>query len=104
MRKGGVGVVGVYGLWPGVVAMVADADMSCVPCGRYLYGEDCIQAVIEGAPGYEQLTDHEGNPLSVVLWGSEDLHGMHCGWCMEPLCDEHCSCYASFQTGLEGGM
>ena len=56
-----------YGLWPGVVAMVGDAEMYCVPCAKRRYGDGDVQAVIDGSPGYERLTDHEGNPLSVVV-------------------------------------
>lgn len=77
-----------FGLWPGVVAIVGDADMYCVPCAKRLYGERVVQAVIDGAPGYEQATDHEGNPLGVVLCGSEDLRGMCCGVCFTLLDDE----------------
>lgn len=84
-----------FGLWPGVVAIVADAEMYCVPCAKGFYGEEVIEAVIAGEPGYERYTDHEGNPLTVVLRGSESLHTMHCGSmaCRIPLCDEGCSCY-----------
>lgn len=82
-----------YGLWPGVVAIVGDADMYCVPCGKQRYGEEAVQAVIDGAPGYERYTDGEGNSLGVVLRMSEDLHGMYCGACGSRLCDEGCSCY-----------
>jgi len=64
-----------YGLWPGVVAIVGDADGYCVPYAKRRYGADVVQAVIDGLPGYERLTDHEGNPLSVVLYGSEDCAG-----------------------------
>ena len=82
-----------YGMWPGVIALVGDADMACVPCAKQQYGEEAVQAVIDGLPGYERYTDHEGNPLGVVLSGSEDVHGMFCGRCRRPLCDEDCSCY-----------
>jgi hypothetical protein len=77
-----------YGLWPGVVAIVGDADGYCVPCAKRRYGADVVQAVIDGLPGYERLTDHEGNPLSVVLYGSEDLRRMCCGNCFTLLEDE----------------
>jgi len=77
-----------YGLWPGVVAIVGDADMHCVSCAKRLYGDGAIEAVIDGSPGYERLTDHEGNPLGVVLFGSEDLDGMCCGDCFTPLAEE----------------
>src|SRR5258708_6294828 len=82
-----------YGLWPGVVAIVGDADMYCVPCAETRYGSVAVQAVVEGVVGYEQYTDHEGNMLGVVLCGSEDLHGQYCGKCHQPLCDAECSCY-----------
>ncbi|HLG78141.1 MAG TPA: hypothetical protein VKX46_17120 [Ktedonobacteraceae bacterium] len=82
-----------YGLWPGVVAVVADADTYCVSCARRRYGEQAVMAVIDAVPGYEQYTDHESNPLTVVLSGSEDLHGMHCGDCSTCLCDVDCWCY-----------
>ena len=71
-----------YGLWPGVVAIVGDADMYCVPCAKRRYGADVVQAVIDG------LTDQEGNPLSVVLYGSEDVRRMCCGDCFTLLEDE----------------
>jgi len=63
-----------YGLWPGVVAIVGGAAV--------------VQAVIDGLPGYERLTGQEGNPLSVVLYGSEDLRGMCCADCFTLLEDE----------------
>jgi hypothetical protein len=81
-------MVGRFGLWPGVVAMVGDADMYCVPCAKRRYGSLAVQAVIDGSPGYEHFTDQEGNPLSVVLSGSEDLREMCCGDCFLPLDDE----------------
>jgi hypothetical protein len=81
-------MVGRYGLWPGVVSIVGDAEMYCVPCAKRRYGDGVVQAVIDGSPGYERLTDHEGNPLSVVLYGSEDLRGMCCGDCFTLLEDE----------------
>lgn len=81
-------MVARYGLWPGVVAIVGDAEMHCVPCAKRLYGDGAVQAMIDGSPGYEQYTDHEGNPLTVVLYGSEDLRGMCCGECFTPLDEE----------------
>jgi len=77
-----------YGLWPGVVAIVGDADMCCVPCAKRLYGDLAVQSVIDGSPGYERFTDHEDNPLSVVLYGSEDQCSMYCSDCFTPLDDE----------------
>ena len=74
-----------YGLWPGVIAIVGDADMYCVSCAKGLYGERPVQAVIDSIPGFDRYTDHEGNPLGVVLYGSEDLRGMCCGMCFAPL-------------------
>ncbi len=82
-----------YGLWPGVVAIAADADMRCVLCAKRVYGEEAIQAVVDGTPGYECLTDGEGNPFGVVLRGSEDVHAGYCRDCGESLCEEGCSCY-----------
>jgi hypothetical protein len=81
-------MVGRYGLWPGVVAILGDADMYCVPCAKLRYGDDAVEAMIDGSPGYERFTDHEGNPLSIVLYGIEDLRGMRCGDCFTPLEDE----------------
>jgi len=86
------------GLWPGVVAIVADAEMLCVPCAKWRYGAAPVQRVIDGEPGYEQYTDHEGNVLGVVLHGSEDVHGQSRGRCHEPLCDEECRCYQPGQA------
>lgn len=83
-----------YGKWPGVVAIVGDADMCCVSCAKEVYGVVPIQAVIDGERGYERYTDHGRNPLGVVLYGSEDLHGVYCGGgCGTPLCDDECICY-----------
>jgi len=81
-------MVGTYGLWPGVVALAADAEMYCVPCAKRRYGEDAIEAVIDGTPGYERYNDHEGNPFTVVLSGSENLEGMCCGGCFTPFDEE----------------
>ncbi|HEX4206247.1 MAG TPA: hypothetical protein VHZ51_19020 [Ktedonobacteraceae bacterium] len=82
-----------YGKWPGVIAIVADADVYCVPCAKGLYSETTIQAVVDGTPGYEAYQDHEGNPFGVVLRMSEDLHCQYCGCCHSRLCDDTCSCY-----------
>jgi hypothetical protein len=89
-----------HGLWPGVVAVVGDAGMYCVSCAKRRYGEQAVVAVINSVPGYEQYTDHEGNPLTVVLYGSEDIHGMYCGDCSTCLCDDECWCYQT-QEGDE---
>lgn len=86
-------MVGRYGLWPGVVAITADADSYCVPCAMERYGAKRIQAVIDGGPGYDRFTDHEGNPFGAVLHGTADTHGMSCGDCGVLLCDEDCECY-----------
>ncbi len=75
------------GMWPEVVAIVGGADMYCLSCARKRYGEQAIAALIEGRPGYERLTDHEKNPLTVVLDGSEDVQGMCCGNCFLTLDD-----------------
>src|SRR6266566_2930038 len=91
-----------YGKWPGVVSIVGDAELWCVPCVRLLYGEEPVQAVIDGTTGYEQYTDHEGNALGVVLHGSEDVHGMSCGKCSARLCDEECSCYQVDWDAVDG--
>jgi len=82
-----------YGKWPGVVAIVGDADMYCVLCARHIYGEVPIRAAVYGQRGYQQYTDHNRNPLGVVLYGSEDLHGISCGGCGTPLCEDDCICY-----------
>jgi len=92
-RKRG-GVMGErYGLWPGVVALTGDADCYCVPCAMERYGEQVIQAVIDGGPGYDRSTDHEGNLFYAVLYGTADTHGMYCGDCGIAVCDEGCDCY-----------
>jgi hypothetical protein len=92
-----------HGLWPGVVALVGDADLYCVSCARRRYGEQAVLAVVSGTPGYEDYTDHEGNPLTVVLHGSEDLHGMYCGDCSTCLCDDECWCYQTHEAeGITG--
>jgi len=72
--------------------------MYCIPCAKQRYGEVPIQVVIAGERGYEQYTDHSCNPLGVVLYGSEDVHGMYCGGCGTPLCDEDCICYQPDQA------
>ncbi|GHO69781.1 hypothetical protein KSC_086730 [Ktedonobacter sp. SOSP1-52] len=84
-----------YGLWPGVVAIAADANLFCIPCAMRFYGEEVIQAVIAGEPGWQSYTDHEGNPFTPVLRGAEDLHYQYCGGggCTTHLCDEDCRCY-----------
>src|SRR5260221_657123 len=87
-----------YGVWPGVVAIVGDADMYCVPCAKLRYGDEAIETVVGSVPGYEHYTDHENNPLGVVLYGSEDVHGMYCGKCHQQLCDEECTCYKPGQA------
>ena len=92
-------MVARYGLWPGVVALANDADLWCVKCARQRYGRTAVDAVIAGGAGSEQWTDHEGNALSVVLYGLEDLHSTHCGGCSVPLCDEDCSCYGNGEAG-----
>ncbi len=89
----GAAVADRVGLWPGVVAFANDADLWCVQCARRRYGRSAVSMVIDGGAGYEHYTDHEGNPLNVVLCGSTDLHGMYCGSCSTPLCDDDCSCY-----------
>jgi len=84
-----------YGLWPGVVAIVADADMFCVSCAKCLYGDEVIHAVVNGQPGWEQYQDHQGNAFGVVLRGSTDVHTQYCGvpGCGKRLCKEDCGCY-----------
>ena len=91
--KRGGGMVERHGLWPGVVALTGDADGYCVPCAMERYGEQVIQAVIDGGPGYDRYTDREGNPFFVVLYGTAETHGMYCGDCGIPICDEGCDCY-----------
>jgi hypothetical protein len=82
----------VYGKWPGVVAIVADADVRCVLCAKSMYGDEAIQAVVDGTPGYEAYQDREGNAFGVILHGSEDLHCACCGSCWCRLCDDDCPC------------
>lgn len=83
-----------YGLWPGVIALAADADLFCVTCASQVYGTQAVMAVVNGTQGHEQATDHEGNPFTVVLYGSEDLHRQYCGRCHQPLCEDgECWCY-----------
>jgi hypothetical protein len=91
-------MVEVYGRWPGVVAIVGDEEMYCVPCAKGRYGEEAVQAVVDGMPGYERYTDHEGNTLEVVLRGSEDLHTASCRDCGARLCEEDCPCYRHPET------
>src|SRR5579859_5546672 len=84
-------MVSIEGLWPGVAAITADADMHCLDCARSIYGGGVIQVVIDGNPGWDdwkKYADHEGNPFGVVLADSEDLNGEHCGDCGEPLYNE----------------
>jgi len=95
-----------FGKWPGVVAIVGDADMYCVPCAKRLYGEVPIQAVIDGERGYERYTDQSRNPLGAVLYGSEDSHGMYCGGGYgTPLCDDECLSYqpGQYEHGCQYG-
>ncbi|GER82751.1 hypothetical protein KTAU_13880 [Thermogemmatispora aurantia] len=80
------------GLWPGVAAVVGDAALWCLPCADERYGGEVVEALVRGEE-CEGLVDDEGNPLGVVLVGSEDLHGQYCDCCWEPLCDEECVCY-----------
>lgn len=81
-------MVTAYGLWPGVVAVANDADFHCIDCACEIYGHKGIMAVVDGTPGYQQYTDHEGNPFNVVLANSEDAKGQYCGDCGEPLSEE----------------
>lgn len=87
------------GLWPGVVAIVGDADIYCVMCAKNMYGSLEVQAVVDGSPGYERYRDNEGNALGVVLRLSEDLHRQTCRVCRIKLCDEDCFCYSQFGDG-----
>ena len=87
-----IAVVERRGLWPGVVAFANDADLWCVRCAEHRYGNEAVQDVVKVVPGYQRHTDHEGNPLNVVLYGSEDVHGEHCAGCGVALCDEECIC------------
>jgi len=87
-----------YGLWPGVVAIVADVEMYCVPCAAMVYGISSMQMVVDGVPGWQGLVDYAGNSFGVVLYGSEDVHTMYCGRCLERLCDEECRCYQPGQA------
>lgn len=87
-----------YGLWPGVVAIVGDADMYCVSCAEVRYGERSIALTVSGPKEDEEPLDGEGNPLGVVLYGSEDLHGMYCGDCGGVLCEDDCLCYQPGQA------
>lgn len=90
-------MVETYGKWPGVAAIVGDADMWCIPCARLRYGGKANTG--DAVPGYEKYTDFERNPLTVVLSGSPDLHTQYCGRCLVPLCADDCVCYQSGQAG-----
>ena len=81
-----------YGKWPGVVAIVDEGEMWCVPCARLRYGEQPVQAAIDGVPGDERYTDVEWKLLDVLLHGSSDLHAEWCVRCGVVLCDEACLC------------
>jgi len=111
-----------YGMWPGVVAVCGDAEMLCVPCAKLHYGNEAIDRLIEGRvnlhlePIYQEWCgqrvkmgevpvagpdyplDSSQSPLTVILYGSSDVHGMNCHRCMRRLCDEDCSCYFLFGT------
>ncbi|WP_052889489.1 hypothetical protein [Thermogemmatispora carboxidivorans] len=78
--------------WPGVAAIVGDADLYCVSCALKRYGPG-IQDLVEDRDTAGELLDDEGNPLGVVLRFSEDLHAQYCGACHTRLCDEDCCCY-----------
>ena len=95
-------MVGRYGLWPGVVAITGDADSYCVPCAMERYGEAKILAVVHGGAGYDRYSDREGNPFGVILHGTADTHGMYCGDCGVPICDEDCECYQYGTCGVCG--
>jgi hypothetical protein len=86
------------GLWPGVAAIVGDAELLCVACAKYRFGVASVQRVIDGGPEQGEHTDQWGHTLSAVLHGSEDLHGEYCGRCHGPLCDEECMCYQPGQA------
>lgn len=75
----------MYGLWPGVAAIVGDASMYHVECAWEVYGKKNVMAVVDSRMGYEKITDREGNPLGVVLNGSEDVSGNTCDVCLKLL-------------------
>jgi hypothetical protein len=77
----------VVGLWPGVVAFANDASLCCVDDARKRYGAKKVNDVIWGRTGWEKHEDHEGNPLNVVLYGSEDAQGEVCNDCGANLYD-----------------
>lgn len=95
-----------YGLWPGVVAIAADANLYCVPCAKRLYGDEAIQAVVDAVPSWGKYRDHEGNPFGVVLRWSEDAHTQYCGapGCGERLCEEYCGCYQHPELWQQHGV
>jgi hypothetical protein len=76
------------GLWPGVIGFANDADLWCNKCARRRYGRIAVDAVIHSRKGYERYTDHEGNYLSPILWGSEDARGQYCARCGAALSDD----------------
>jgi hypothetical protein len=86
------------GLWPGVAAIVGDAELLCVACAKYRFGVASVQQVIDGGPEQGEYTDQWGHTLSVVLHGSSDLHTEYCPRCHQPLCDDDCICYQPGQA------
>ncbi|HVU00070.1 MAG TPA: hypothetical protein VHE33_21405 [Acidobacteriaceae bacterium] len=86
------------GLWPGVAAIVGDAELLCIACAEYRFGVASVRRVIDGGAEQGEQTDQWGHTLGVVLCGSKDLHGTYCGRCQRPLCDEDCICYQPGQA------
>ena len=85
----------VRGLWPGVVGIVGNAEVLCLPCADKAYGERAVATVVDGdIDGYavdedssDYPRDNEGNALGVMFANSEDAQGQYCGNCREPLFD-----------------
>lgn len=72
------------GLWPGVYAIAADADIYCLPCARRIYGKRAVKYVINPPWGGNELDpawprDREGNPLAAILASEEAIDNVHCG-------------------------
>jgi len=81
-------MVNTYGLWPKVAGIAADADILCCDCSMKKYGSRTIWAVIDGDPGWQEPTDHEGNQFTPILVDSEDAYYQTCPHCHGSLSEE----------------